>query len=170
MRRLVLLYPREWRRRYEAEFVALLEDCGLTPRFVADVVLGALRARLESRPGAGPRRLTRQAMTITAGAVVAFGTVLVGLLEPMLAYSYGFIGLIGAGFLIGRLWSALVWLGIIWLAAPLAALGVIPGPFDLGMWLLFSGLAITLSWLGVVVRLVFGWAVRHLSIAQPVRR
>lgn len=53
MRRLiglaVLLYPRVWRRRYGAEYAALLTD--VEPRFsvLVDVVRGALRARLTQR-------------------------------------------------------------------------------------------------------------------------
>ena len=56
MRRwLVRLYPRAWRRRYEVEFVALLEEQPLTLGVVLDVVRGALDAR-GMRLGAASRR------------------------------------------------------------------------------------------------------------------
>ncbi len=45
MRRLlVLLYPRTWRQRYAAEFLALLEQEALTPGELLDIVRGALDA------------------------------------------------------------------------------------------------------------------------------
>ncbi len=56
MRRwLVRLYPRAWRRRYEEEFVALLEEQPLTLGVVFDVVRGALDAR-GMRLGTASRR------------------------------------------------------------------------------------------------------------------
>lgn len=41
---LVRLYPRAWRRRYGAEFQALLEQQALSPEGVVDVLRGALDA------------------------------------------------------------------------------------------------------------------------------
>lgn len=49
MRLLMRLYPAAWRRRYEEEFLALLEERPLSPFDVVDIALGALDARL--RPG-----------------------------------------------------------------------------------------------------------------------
>ncbi|HET7704361.1 MAG TPA: hypothetical protein VFK35_13250 [Candidatus Limnocylindrales bacterium] len=46
---LVRLYPAAWRERYGEEFVALLEERPVGPFDVADVVLGALDARLRLR-------------------------------------------------------------------------------------------------------------------------
>jgi hypothetical protein len=43
------LYPLAWRRRYGAEMEALVEDSGASPRAVADLARGAVRAHL--RPG-----------------------------------------------------------------------------------------------------------------------
>ena len=61
MRRwLVLLYPGAWRRRFGAEFAALLEQQPLTPAAVFDVARGALDAhrvaRRERRAHAVQRR------------------------------------------------------------------------------------------------------------------
>jgi hypothetical protein len=54
MRRwLTRLYPRAWRQRYEAEFVALLEQQPLTLGIILDVVRGALDAH-----GRGPQGAT----------------------------------------------------------------------------------------------------------------
>ena len=55
MSRLVKLYPRAWRRRYEDEFLALLEEVGPSRRLAVDLVLGAIRAHLRSL---GPRLVT----------------------------------------------------------------------------------------------------------------
>jgi hypothetical protein len=46
---LLVLYPAQWRRRYGEEFRAVLESRPLGPFDVADVVLGALDARLALR-------------------------------------------------------------------------------------------------------------------------
>jgi len=46
MRWLLCLYPRAWRARYEDEYVALLEQVGCAPWTLADVMMGALDARL----------------------------------------------------------------------------------------------------------------------------
>jgi uncharacterized BrkB/YihY/UPF0761 family membrane protein len=47
---LVRLYPPAWRRRYETEFLAVLEARGVTPSVTLDVTRGALDAWLR-----GPR-------------------------------------------------------------------------------------------------------------------
>src|SRR6266849_4370706 len=67
MRRwLVRLYPRAWRRRYEEEFVALLEEQPLTINVVLDVVRGALDAR-GMRSGVAPRRANLDRVTPAKG-------------------------------------------------------------------------------------------------------
>jgi hypothetical protein len=48
---LLHLYPASWRSRYGDEFAALLEERPLGPFDVADVVLGAIDARLHLRGG-----------------------------------------------------------------------------------------------------------------------
>lgn len=54
MSSLVSLYPRAWRERYGDEFLELLEGRPATPRLAADVILGAIDARL--RPQVSPAR------------------------------------------------------------------------------------------------------------------
>jgi len=46
MRHLSRLYPRRWRRRYGAEFEALIEELPTTPRNLLDVASGAFSAHL----------------------------------------------------------------------------------------------------------------------------
>ncbi len=46
---LVRCYPARWRERYGDEFLAILEERPLGPYDVADILLGALDARLRSR-------------------------------------------------------------------------------------------------------------------------
>jgi hypothetical protein len=46
---LIRLYPPAWRRRYGEEFAAILEERPLGPFDVADILLGALDARLRLR-------------------------------------------------------------------------------------------------------------------------
>ena len=50
---LLNLYPPAWRARYGDEFAALLEDCPLTLTTFADVVLGALDARIAPQDTTG---------------------------------------------------------------------------------------------------------------------
>ena len=61
MTRLVRFYPRWWRKRYGAEFAALLADLRAEGRgrwrLGVDVVAGALDARLRPPPAAGPGRI-----------------------------------------------------------------------------------------------------------------
>ena len=45
--RLLRLYPRRWRDRYESEMRALLEEHPVRPRTLTDLLAGALRARVE---------------------------------------------------------------------------------------------------------------------------
>lgn len=44
------LYPLAWRRRYGDEMEALLEDSGTSPRAIADLARGAVRAHLRPEP------------------------------------------------------------------------------------------------------------------------
>ncbi len=57
---LVRLYPSRWRRRYEDEFSALLEEEPVSARLVLDVIAGAFAARLDPYP---ERTLEERAMT-----------------------------------------------------------------------------------------------------------
>jgi hypothetical protein len=94
MTRLVRLYPTAWRRRYEAEFLALLADHPPTLEERFDIVRGALDARLHPQvrganeppiaslvPEADLRLARRLGFAAVIGALlwpVAFGIVLMG--------------------------------------------------------------------------------------------
>jgi hypothetical protein len=62
---LVALHPKPWRERYGDEFRVLLDDSGLTPRAVLDVLAHA--AKLQVRE--------RRTPVLVAGAIVASGTI-----------------------------------------------------------------------------------------------
>lgn len=81
MNRLVGLYPREWRERYEAEFLALLDVRPATFGDRFDIVRGAIDARLHPqvrRPGRDlpppvPEADVRIARRLGYGAIVGAG-------------------------------------------------------------------------------------------------
>jgi len=67
------LYPREWRERYGDEFAALLEDIGVTPGVVVDVLTGAFDAHLRKR--ASDRTAARAQRASIVGGKLTMGTV-----------------------------------------------------------------------------------------------
>lgn len=84
------LYPREWRARYEEEFLALIEQNRLSPMDVADIALGALDAHLRPQMTAAQAQserrpfVNRALFTKWSGMAGMVGSVLVLL---------GFVGL-----------------------------------------------------------------------------
>jgi hypothetical protein len=98
--RLVALYPRRWRDRYEKEFRATLEECSVLPRpargipFLIDVALGALDAHLNYghvARRAQARRSRRQRRTAFIAACVLLSTsggavTLIGPFRPARAF------------------------------------------------------------------------------------
>ena len=69
---LVRCYPAPWRARYGDEFEAILEERSLGPFDVADVLLGALDARLRrSGPGTGSSQRMGLDMSLRIGGVAA---------------------------------------------------------------------------------------------------
>ena len=111
---LIALYPAHWRRRYGEEFRAVLEMRPLGPFDVADVVLGALDARLALRgrdvsdgPNGGHRVMLR---------IGGFGAIAGGILW--------FVGIaaLSADFTPPGLWSAVAILGNLGILLALAGL------------------------------------------------
>jgi hypothetical protein len=112
-RRIVRLYPRAWRDRYETEFVELLGDRPIGFGEWIDIISGAIDARLSWNPRraaasnaaaggtdtmtvldalrkrhcAGPKLTTRQTLA-GAGALVAGSLASVGLKEWLRALGY----------------------------------------------------------------------------------
>lgn len=69
---LIRLYPARWRARYRDEFLAILEERPLGPFDVADILLGALDARLWQRGrGAGNAQKGRFSMSLRIGGLAA---------------------------------------------------------------------------------------------------
>lgn len=83
---LLAMYPAQWRRRYAEEFRAVLESRPLGPFDVADVLIGAIDARLAPRrlPGSagidgGPQMLLRiGGVGAIAGGFLWFGSLAAG--------------------------------------------------------------------------------------------
>jgi hypothetical protein len=101
------LYPRTWRRRYGAEFGAVLDEQRFSPGLILDVVLGAIDAHLDPQvadDGEGPFR--RQLKDVIMKGLRS-RTVLtaVGLLLPvaMLVAAYLIPGVISDGVVFGGL-------------------------------------------------------------------
>lgn len=70
--RIVLrLYPPAWRERYGEEYDALLADHGVDARTLADMLRGALDARVRDLAGASPERRQRAALAACLWAVAA---------------------------------------------------------------------------------------------------
>ena len=69
--RLVRLYPRRWRRRYEGEFRALLEEERGSAPLLLDILSGAIKAHRNPYPTAEEQPVTRRIPTLAA-TVAAF--------------------------------------------------------------------------------------------------
>lgn len=100
---LLALYPAPWRRRYGEEFRAVLESRPIGPFDVADVVLGALDARLALRLADGASVNGGQFAMLRIGG---FGAALGGA-----AWIAGWFGASLAGDVEGAPWVALVMVG-----------------------------------------------------------
>ena len=136
---LIRLYPARWRARYGDEFEAILEERALGPFDVADILLGALDARLRLRGrGADLQKGTGFSMSLRVGGTAAIvGAVLfpAGLLISFLDESddlFPGAGLILAG--TAAILVALIGLSsfqarqhprLIWAAFALPALGTV---------------------------------------------
>jgi hypothetical protein len=69
-RRLVGLYPRAWRERYEEEFVAMLEQRRVSPSDLVDVALGALDSWVRPQVASEGRTLVVSKMRTSLLAVL----------------------------------------------------------------------------------------------------
>ena len=71
---LIALYPHRWRERYGDEFAALLEDYGIGPRTILDLLLGAFDAQIRQR--ASDRAAARAHSALIIGGKITMGTIL----------------------------------------------------------------------------------------------
>lgn len=67
---LLRLYPRAWRRRYGDEMRELLADQRLSPRTIADLVAGAIDARINPQVRAGSQPAPQQGVASMMKATI----------------------------------------------------------------------------------------------------
>ena len=90
MSRLVALYPRAWRARYEGEFLALLAERRQGPRDSFDIVRGAVDAHLHPDWPPAPERPARsRAQVATALAAIVGGIGWLAWVALLLAFFRG---------------------------------------------------------------------------------
>ena len=144
-RALVRLYPTGWRTRYGDEFSALLEERPVGPFDVADIVLGAMDARLRLRhlhiarePGGVSMSLRIGGMAAIAGATMLLGTALVstGLVADVDGLVPGVLFLSGLAFLLVALagmsaFQARAHPVLAWVAFAVPAVGTVASVFGL---------------------------------------
>ncbi len=91
---LIRLYPSRWRRRYEDEFRALLDEEPVSARLALDVIAGAFAARLDPYPertleerAMAPRRMETAAAfaatLLVLPALVLLASAVVRLMQPV---------------------------------------------------------------------------------------
>jgi hypothetical protein len=135
---LLRCYPAAWRARYGDEFLALLEERPLGPYDAADILIGALDARLRSHRAAGslerglPMSLRLGGIAAILGAAILavswFGTVSGALpLDGRALVALIFIGLVAllVALTILSAFQARAMPGLVWTAFAFAALGAI---------------------------------------------
>lgn len=141
---LIRCYPARWRERYGEEFQAILEERPLGPFDVADILLGALDARLGQGRGADLNQARSFSMSLRIGGIAA----MIG--APV--WTAGFV--VGSGTILGadtRTASILIVAGSLALLVALVALSA----FQARIHPLLSWLAFVIPALGTT-GLVFG--------------
>lgn len=148
---LLAMYPAKWQRRYADEFRAVLESRALGPFDVADIILGALDARLAPRRYGYPADLTggHQVMLRIGG----LGAVAGGILY--------FIGIAGASGLGGSdtPWTVLAVVGTVGILAGLIGLSAFQAYRDPKLaWAAFAipGIGTLVSIVGMLGMAVMG--------------
>jgi hypothetical protein len=90
------LYPLAYRRRYGEEMGALIEDAGASPRAIADLLRGALRAHLRPAPGIerelGPDDRVRLGLSSILLCWVLFSVAGLGLYKTTEDHGFGASG------------------------------------------------------------------------------
>ena len=74
MKRLLRLYPRAWRCRYQAEMEALLEETAPSVRVAFDLLMGALDARLHRRGRRLPPLVAAAGLALLGALALPWGT------------------------------------------------------------------------------------------------
>lgn len=134
---LVRCYPARWRERYGDEFLAILEERPLGPYDVADILLGALDARLRSRGQRADRPKGRGlSMSLRIGGIAA----IIG------AALWGVAGLVSLG-VVGKIHDAvpvaMLMTGMVVLLVAVAGLSAFQARTHPGaIWIAFAVTAI----------------------------
>lgn len=177
MRLLLALYPRGWRRRYGAEFGAVLDEQRSSPGLLLDVVLGAIDAHLDPQVADDGEESLRRRMKgmVMRGRRSRTAFMAVGLMLPLLllaatfmdpAIRHGGVGLplavaFASGLLVGRWWASLPLLLIFvaWLVSANIS-WTAEGAIYFGL-LLFA--FVLVCFIGVGVRMLFTGELAHLG-------
>jgi hypothetical protein len=136
---LLALYPARWRRRYGEEFRAVLESRPIGPYDVADVLLGAVDARLTPFRLPGMGRVGGHLVLLKLGG---FGAVVGGT-----AWFAGIAGASGLGGGDTRLWVAVMLLGTLGLLLALVGLSAFQAHRDPAL----AWLALAIPGIGAVI-------------------
>jgi len=134
---LIRCYPARWRERYGDEFLALLEERPLGPYDVADILLGALDARLRSRRRGSPTTQGRGSpMSLRIGGFAA-------ILGAVLWAVGGLLSIGVAGDVDGQVPVAILMVGMIVLLVAVAGLSAFQARSHPGaIWVAFAITAI----------------------------
>lgn len=172
MRALLALYPRAWRRRYAAEFSAVLDAQPPSPALIFDIVLGAIDAHLDpqvAEDGEAPlrRRMKEVVMDGLRSRSVLLG---VGLLLPvaLLVAAYRFPGVISdgavfgglaivtalaTGLIVGRWWAPLSFV-VAWPIFILSTGGTLSDPGEIAWTTMMALLWAAVCLVGVGIRVL----------------
>lgn len=182
MRRLLRLYPAAWRERYEAEFIATLQERPVGPTGAMDIVHGAIDAHLHPELiGGAPHAWTHRLpglMAMSAGVIWSWYYLRIGLAAPeewgygvliaMLLMIFAVLGdyLEAHARRIGLAVSVLVVAAVLAGVQPLTAIGdgVLSLALGAAAAMLLSGGMLTLA----AIRAGIGPGVRWLLIAAAL--
>lgn len=171
MRLLLALYPRGWRRRYGAEFGAVLDEQRSSPGLLLDVVLGAIDAHLDpqiAEDGEDPLRrrmkevvmegLRSPRVLLAVGLLLPVAFLVVLYLSPALGNGPigGVLALataLATGLLVGRWWAPLSFFAAfaVWFASVNGGWPNDPGELTFAAMLASAWAAVCLVGVGVRV-------------------
>jgi hypothetical protein len=126
------LYPLAYRRRYGDEMAALVEDTGASPRALADLVRGALRARLRPEPGLGEQLGADDRLRLGLSSIllcwVVFAAAGIGLYKTTEDHAFSAAGrahhLLGAAHLAIQILALIATAAVVLGAAPLVVVAL----------------------------------------------
>ena len=172
MKMLLALYPGPWRRRYGAEFGAVLDEQRSSPGLLLDIVLGAVDAHLDPQVAEDGEDLLRRRMKEVVMDGLRSRNVLraVGLLLPVafLVAAYliprvisdgvVFAGLaivtaLATGLIVGRWWAPLSFV-VAWPIFILSKGGTLSAPGEIAFTAISAMVGAALCLVGVGIRVL----------------